>query len=259
MWPFFRVKPIVSETSAQWLETCFAWAIEHFDGQVFRRNTALVQPTNSFFPGRVDSEAAMAAQVLTAVIRHSGLQHWPWQLQTLTDQWHYTPEQAGLPVVPRGSADAPLPSLPSAIALPVVYHPLQCVKPGDLAGSFASLVGQHLLLQSRLQPPGGEAFFGMASEVVAVFLGFGVLLANSAYSFRGSCAKCYVPAANRAGELSESEVVYALALFIFAKNIPLATACQHLKPHLKRQLKSAYLGLEAKKAQLPQALLPAPV
>jgi hypothetical protein len=123
--------------------------------------------------------------------------------------------------------------------LPVYFHPEQCKQPGDLAATFATVLAQHMMIQARQTPPGGIEFFTNAAEVLAVFLGFGVLLANSAYNFRGSCAKCYNPMANRQAELTEAEVVYALALFISNKNIPVKDAARHLKPHLKSLLNKA--------------------
>ncbi|MEY4588623.1 MAG: hypothetical protein RL497_699, partial [Pseudomonadota bacterium] len=70
MFGLFTPKPIISEASANWIEACFAWASEHFDGERFLKNTQLIQPTNEFFPGRVDSPSVMAETVLNHVINY---------------------------------------------------------------------------------------------------------------------------------------------------------------------------------------------
>lgn len=239
MFNFFKPKPIISAASANWIEACFAWGSEHFDGQQFLHNTRLIQPTNQDFPGRVDSPAAMAETVLNHVMNYSGLNHWPLRLAHLTAEAPSLPPLLALNPNQRSGELVAQAWTPSDV-LPIYFHPEQCKKPGDLAATFATVLAQHMIIQSRQMPPGGLEFFSNAAEVLAVFLGFGVLLANSAYNFRGSCAKCYNPMANRQAELSEAEVVYALALFMYTKNIPLNQAIPHLKPHLKSLLKKAH-------------------
>lgn len=239
MFNLFTPKPIISEASANWIEACFAWASEYFDGERFAQQTRLIQPTNKDFPGRVDSPNAMAATVLNHVVNYSGLNHWPLRLAHVAAEPVPMPPLLALNPNQRG-ATMPANTWAEDEVLPVFFHPEQCKQPGDLAATFATLVAQHMMLQARQTPPGGLEFFSNAAEVLAVFLGFGVLLANSAYNFRGSCAKCYNPMANRQAELSEAEVVYALALFVYTKKIPLHEATPHLKPHLKSLLKKAH-------------------
>jgi hypothetical protein len=238
MFNFFTPKSIVSQASATWIEACFTWASEHFDRQKYLHNTRLIQPTNQDFPGRVDSPAAMAETVLHHVMNYSGVNHWPLRLAHLTAEAPSLPPLLSLNPNQRGGELTARPWGPSEV-LPVYFHPEQCKQPGDLAATFATVLAQHMMIQARQTPPGGLEFFTNAAEVLAVFLGFGVLLANSAYNFRGSCAKCYNPMANRQAELTEAEVVYALALFISNKNIPVKDAARHLKPHLKSLLKKA--------------------
>ncbi|HEY6528444.1 MAG TPA: hypothetical protein VIZ65_07105 [Cellvibrionaceae bacterium] len=239
MFGLFTPKPIISEASANWIEACFAWSNEHFDGQRFLHNTRLIQPINQDFPGRVDSPTAMAETVLNHVINYSGVNHWPLRLAHLTSDAINQPPLLALNPNSRSGDLTSTQWAPNEI-LPIYFHPEQCKKPGDLAATFATVLAQHMMMQARQTPPGGLEFFSNAAEVLAVFMGFGVLLANSAYNFRGSCAKCYNPMANRQAELSEAEVVYALALFIHTKNIPLKQASIHLKPHLKSLLKKAH-------------------
>jgi hypothetical protein len=78
---------------------------------------------------------------------------------------------------------------------------------------------QHLVAQSQLVPIGGENYFAEATEIVAVFMGFGILMSNSAYTFRGSCGRCYNADANRHASLSEDKMIFALAIFCRLKGI----------------------------------------
>jgi len=50
-------------------------------------------------------------------------------------------------------------------------------------------------------------------------IGYGVLLANSAYTFGGGCGSCYNATANRQPALTKLENVFALALFYQLKGI----------------------------------------
>ena len=86
-----------------------------------------------------------------------------------------------------------------------------------------------------------------------MFMGFGVMLANSAYTFRGSCARCYNPRANRQASLSEAESVYALALFAHRKQIPRGDVFKHLKPYLKTSYKVAVRQIERRERALALA------
>jgi hypothetical protein len=69
--------------------------------------------------------------------------------------------------------------------------------------------------------------------LLAIFLGFGLMFANSAYNFRGGCGSCYNPYAQRSAYLSETEATYALALFCVLKDSPNSDVTPHLKKHLR--------------------------
>lgn len=109
----------------------------------------------------------------------------------------------------------------------------------DMSASYAHVIAQHLIIQSTLPPPGGMQFFAEASEVLASMMGFGVLLSNSAYTFRGGCGSCYNAMANRQPALTESDSVFVLALFCRLKGITDKEATRYLKKHLRSSYKRA--------------------
>jgi len=111
------------------------------------------------------------------------------------------------------------------------------------------------LWQSQLSPPGGLEYFEQASEVLAHFSGFGLMLTNSAYTYRGGCGRCYNPRANRQASLSESESVYALALFCYLKQVPASAVFKYLKPHLKGSYKLALKQIKRRSAHVDYPLL----
>ncbi|MCJ8338059.1 MAG: hypothetical protein MJK10_06275 [Pseudomonadales bacterium] len=228
VWP----QQLVSEQSAQWIFECFAWAVRNFDRQEFFDRSKLVQPSNQFFPGNVSSVHGKAENIFNHSLRYAGLSHWPFQLVEPADLSQQAVVDLQLQSFNRNSVSAMV-NIDAVQPISVSYNPQQTLKPEDLSANFAHLFSQHLLLQSRQLPPGGETHLLEASEVLAVFMGFGVLMANSAYTFRGGCGSCFNPAANRKANLTEAEVVFALALFAELKGIPKPLACKHLKKHLR--------------------------
>lgn len=242
MFSFFS-RTAVSPETADWIAECFSWAMQNFDVTRFRENTELVLPNDKYFPKKVESPEAMAAYLLERVCIYAGVADWPWRLvrpEVFTAQ---APPLLGLNPSVRADAGS---SASYAVVdnfgqdLQVTFLREQTAKPQDLTASFAQAVAQHMLWQSQLVPPGGPAYFMQAAEVLAIFMGFGVMVTNSAYTFRGSCARCYNPRANRQASLSESESVYALALFADLKGINRDDTL----PYLKKYLRSAYKTAE---------------
>lgn len=245
MWHWFSRAAVSSET-ADWLVECFSWAMQNFDVERFRQKTPLVLPNNDFFPKQVQSPHEMAEYVLGRVVSYGGIESWPWKVVEPQHFHHISPPLLGLNPAVRGEGETPI-SFPVAgepAELIVTYSPDQVTKPQDLVASMAHAAAQHMLWQSQLTPPGGQAFFLQAAEVLATFMGFGVMVTNSAYAFRGSCAKCYNPRANRQSSLSESECLYALALFCDLQRLPRREVAKHLKSYLRPALKSAYKQIE---------------
>lgn len=244
MWQWLS-RAAVSDETADWLAECFSWAMQNFDVKRFRESTPLVLPTNDFFPKKVESIDGMAQYVFGQVVGYGGLQGWPWRLVPPSQFVAMQPPLLGLNPAVRGDDDVQtLVPASGPLELLMTYTPDQVAKPQGLVATMGHGVAQHMLWQSQLTPPGGQEYFLQAAEVLAVFMGFGVMVANSAYSFRGSCAKCYNPRANRQASLSESECVYALALFCYLQNIDRRFVAKHVKKYLKPALKSAYRQIE---------------
>lgn len=250
----FKSAPLLEKDSAEWMFDTFAWALTHFDSEEFFKRSRLIQPSNEFFPGRVDNVHAKAENIFQHCLNYSGLKHWPLALQAPEYFQNIAPQPLQLEQMQRQSGGAQLPAIVSNEKLQLTYNPQQTLKPEDLASSFAHGFAQHLVMQSQQLPPGGADYFTEATELVGIFMGFGVMFANSAYTFRGGCGSCYNGAANRQATLSENEVVFALALFCRLKNIPTKEASQHLKSHLKGAYKKAIKQIDAQPEQLARLL-----
>lgn len=244
-----KPKPLVDENTADFIFSTVAWVLQNFDHEEFFTRTRLIAPTNEFFPGRVSSVDEKANTIFQHTLRYTGLLRWPFELRSLVDpglnsesemQPSPQPELAAIHrnSFPQG-LDASVPVIITEQPLFVFYNPQQTLKPEDLSASYAHVIAQHLIIQSGQLPPGGGQFFAEASEVLASMMGFGVLLTNSAYTFRGGCGSCYNAMANRQPALSELDNVFALALFCHLKGISYTKATKHLKKHLKPNYKKA--------------------
>lgn len=247
---FLKPKPLVDENTADFIFSTVAWVLQNFDHDEFFKRTRLVAPSNDFFPGRVSSVDEKAKTIFQHTLRYSGLLHWPFELRSLVDpglnsesliQPSPQPELAVIQrnSFPQGLVDTSVPVIITEQPLFVFYNPQQTLKPEDLSASYAHVIAQHLVIQSGQLPPGGSQFFAEASEVLASMMGFGILLSNSAYTFRGGCGSCYNAMANRQPALTEVDSVFVFALFCRLKGIDYASATKHLKKYLRPNYKRA--------------------
>lgn len=256
MFALFRNKPLVDEDTADWVFETFAWALQTFDATEFFQRTQLIQPSNEFFPGRVSSVEEKAANIFQHTQRYAGMTHWPLQLlsqQHLQNdpQCQIAPSpQPQLEKIERDSSITDNSPVVSEQPLQVFYNPQQTLKPEDMVASYAQVMAQHLVIQGRVLPPGGQNLFAEASELLAGFMGFGVLLANSSYTIRGGCGSCYNAMANRQPALTEYDNVFVLALFCQLKGIDRKTATRYLKKHLHGPYKLAVKQIEAEPDKL---------
>jgi hypothetical protein len=274
---FFKAKPLIDSNSADFIFTTVAWVLQNFDHDEFFNRTRLVAPSNEFFPGRVNSVDEKAQNIFQHTLRYAGLRHWPFELKSLIErdinnecEVQPVPQDelaliyrnsfpdisfpsnssSSNPLAEEGAYGKEVPVIITQYPLFVFYNPQQTLKPEDLSASYAHVLAQHLIIQSRLQPPGGMQFFAEASEVLASMMGFGVLLSNSAYTFRGGCGSCYNAMANRQPALTELDSVFVLALFCRLKGITYREATRHLKKHLRSSYKQAVKQVDKRLAQV---------
>lgn len=235
----FDNKPPLDDSSTQWLFDAFAWSLENFGTDPFYKDTVLVLPNNDFFPGRVDSVPTMAGLIFDRVKGYAGISHWP---TLITDNdaclTHEAP-QIEIKGALRGQEGIANESVDNAQRLLIPYNPQQINNPEGMIANFAHIVSHHLGQMAKEPPPGGLEYWPQATELLAVYLGFGVMFANSAFTFRGGCGSCYNPNANRQAYLTELEASYALAIFSVLKEIPNSTVTKNLKKHLRGFYKHA--------------------
>lgn len=236
MFSLFKNTPLLEKNSQEWIHDTFKWALDNFDKSYFKQKSRLVLPNAEFFPDRVTSIVDMSETVFRRTMSYGGLENWP--INLLQPQV-YQPQP--MPLLSfgnnlRGSSAL----IEAAKKINISYNPNQINQPQDLVASVAQAMSSIMIAQKQVLPPGGEEFLPQAIDLVACFMGFGVIMSNTAYQFKGGCGSCNNPYANREVALPEAEMLYCLALFCFFKELPKEQAIKHLKPYLRKQFKQAF-------------------
>ncbi|VAX11175.1 hypothetical protein MNBD_GAMMA25-1653 [hydrothermal vent metagenome] len=247
----FKKNETLNEDTSEWIFDSFAWALQNFDQRVFFDETILVIPSNKHFPGRVDSIEGMASLIFEQVKEYAGMKHWPCRL---LDQNQAATAAPTMKVLINGNIRGNREIEPDAVAdehkLLIAYNSHQLNNPEAMIASYAHTLAHYLGSMAQQPPPGGEELWPQTTEVLAVFMGFGTMFANSASVFRGGCGSCHNPLAERTAFLSQDEITYALALFCVLKEIPNKAALPHLKKHLRSSFKSAVKEIQQKNIEL---------
>jgi len=251
----FKKTAVIDSSSHNWILDTFVWALENFELSVFKNETQLILPTNEFYPGNVSSVHEMAQSVFDKTLEYAGLQHWPIIL-VAPDKI----QQQKLPYldfidIKRGKAVKFHSELDVEQSIKVSYNPNQVNQPQDLVASFAQAFAMIVIVQSGKTPPGGAEFLPQTVELVACFMGFGVMFSNTAYQFKGGCGSCFNPYANRNVALSENDMIYCLALFSLLKKLEVKAVTPHLKSHLRTVFKKSYKEHQSLLKQNSQAAL----
>ena len=231
--------PLLEEDATQWVLQTFNWCLDHFDARFFYEQSQLVIPSNKHFPGRVDSPHEMAELIFARVKEYAGMAHWPLELAPAGSYPLQPPVKIQLEGPVRGGS-APLPDAPR---ISLSYDPAQIRNPEALIASYAHTLAHYLGATASRPPPGGAEHWPYATEILAIFLGFGLMFANSAFVFQGGCGSCAT--AGRAAYLSEYEATYALAIFCVLKQIPPTHVTRYLKKHLRGFCKRAMREIPA--------------
>ena len=234
----FQNKPLLDEDATQWLFDAYAWALSNFGSNFFHQATILVTPTSKHFPSVVNSRDSMVSTVFEQVTSYAGMQNWPFRLVELSPDFiPEFPSSITFNGAPRGPA-ASLSLEGEVKELAVTYTPDQTKDPGILTSLFALNLAGYLSRATNESPPGDEELRGHITDLLAIFMGFGLFLANNAVMVRSGCSGCG-KSVQSMGLLSEDEMTYALALFCVLKKIPNQEVLPHLKSPLRPLFKKA--------------------
>ena len=268
---FFKAKPVIDESSREWIFDTFSWCMQQLDGDFFKHNSELILPNNSFYPGSSSSVAQMADTIFANTLKYAGMTQWPLKLVS-SDNFSQKPmpqltfssslrgEDAKVSAQAVGEAtstisykiegEAVVADSNLGSSIDIAFHPSQLNQPQDMIAYLVQIQASILVNQSGAisssentfikSPPGGQDALPQTIDLVACFMGFGVIFANTAYQFKGGCGSCNNTSLNRQAALPELETVYALALFCVIKGIAIKPIKKELKSHLYKPFRQAH-------------------
>ena len=236
MWPFAR-KRIVDDDTAAWHLENFTWLIEHFGPKAFSR-TKLVLPRSGYFVTDGEKGHALALRIFDQVKAYCGMSAWNVDLVVDENPLANDDPPSLAMVAPQKHAVGSFAVTGNRIQ--ISYVPSLLARPDQLIATFAHELAHYLLATAREAPPCDDDEKEFLTDLAAVYLGFGVFLANARFRFEAlQSGNMQGWRWGRAGYLPEADLIFALALFLEAKELDPAPALACLKPHLANMLRRA--------------------
>ena len=235
MWPFTR-KSIVDEETASWHVENFAWLVRQFGGSEGLAHAKLILPRPGFFVTDGEAGHAFAQRIFDQTKTYCGMSNW--EVDLVADD-NPLAEDAAPSLVAVASQKHALGTFGIAgNRIVISYVPALLKRPDNLIATFAHELAHYLLAAAGSEPPCEADEREFLTDLAAVYLGFGVFLANARFQH-----EAYVDGPlqgwriGRSGYLPEANLIFALTLFLHVKAVDPAPALSCLKPHLATMLK----------------------
>jgi hypothetical protein len=236
MFGLFRKGTLLDAELTEWQFSCFEWLLQHTGGTEAFRQRRMILPTPQFFPHDGSRGHAFADMIFQRIKTHAGMANWPCELQCQegdpdpkVSQYAYV---KGAPSSPSGTFR----TRTDGSAL-ITYNPERLRDPMSLVATFAHELAHYRTAVFPEPPPGGWEIWEPATDLAAVFMGFGIFLANSRFHFSHfDNGKTSGWQWRQQGYLSEVEVLHMHAIF----SVLLGVGKDETLPHLKSALRGIY-------------------
>jgi len=230
IWPFGE-RTFLDSDDENWIVDTWAWFLQRLGGIESLRRATLVMPTRAFFAPTERTGHERAEHIFASVKQYAGMLDWPCRLIA-------QPPRAELRV---GEVTAlkPITQPPGGTfafegnEATISYDPSGLDDPLKLVAVFIHELAHYRLATLRVEVPGGEEMHEFATDLLTVYLGFGIFGANSAFNFsqhHDTMSQGWKY--SRSGYLNERAWVFALALFLDLRQQNPDDAKPFLKPHL---------------------------
>ncbi|MFN2259734.1 MAG: hypothetical protein ABR601_07850 [Parasphingopyxis sp.] len=238
----FGTKSPVEPDEWEWMLASFKWLLEEYGGAEMHRRQALILPTEDFFAVPSDREE-IARALFEQTKLHAGMRDWPATLAA-GERGRERSVQPGFALVHQNDANLGEFRLRTTgdrqVEADIRYNPDLVDAPEALIATLAHELAHYLLCSARTRAPGGEALHEHLTDLCAVFLGFGIFLANNARSFAAFSEFDQMGwQSSLQGYLSEKALVTALVVSESLAGRDASASAAHLKPHLRSDLKRA--------------------
>jgi len=195
------------------------WLLKNFGGPDFYDSTNLILPTDEYFPSEVTSNQNAAHSTFLKVLEHAGLANWP----VVLEAQELDPNLVVAPtVIVQNTEISPAGTfrIDDNEEVKITYNPDIVSDPVKMVSVFSHELAHYLTATSPEPPPGGWENWEFATDTCAIFMGFGIFQANSAFSFQQYSSTDSIGwRTSGVGYLSQQERSFALAIFLTLKNI----------------------------------------
>jgi hypothetical protein len=241
------------ESTIDWLFEVYGWLLEETGGFAeFRERAQLILPTERFFPiSKQQAPHAYATALFEATRAHAGMEEFQCKLE---------PHEEATTVRDLLGPDVPMESRSVRTAgtfrhgagierAVISYAPSKLEEPEAFVATMAHELGHFLMHSFGSSAPGGDDLQEHATDVCAIFLGFGVFAANSAFRFeqhQGVFTQGW--STSRLGYLGQRPLSYALAIFLALLALDLKATQNCLTPNPRDYAKNALRHLAKERA-----------
>ena len=235
IWPF-TARRLIDEETAAWHLGCFAWLIEEFGGDGEFARARLVLPRAADFPTAGEEGHALAERIFKQVRAYCGMGDWPVTLVVDDNPLSLSSRDVGSHGIASEKHAVGL-FMPEPGEVVIAYVPSLLDDPPQLIATLAHELAHYLLASAQSAPPCEAEEVEFLTDLTAVFLGFGVFLANARFNQEVVTFGAMEGVGwHRTGYLPEHDLIFALAIFLAVKRLDANAALKHLKPHLRSQL-----------------------
>ncbi|HET9639646.1 MAG TPA: hypothetical protein VFP12_10600 [Allosphingosinicella sp.] len=255
MLSLFAPKLPIDRDELDWQLATFKWLGAEFGPA---GEAPLVLPTAEYFPPSKRKGAGRVEDLFASVKSAAGMADWACELSAGTGD---RPAHVGLGLLLRHEGASPpcgtftVDDGEGGGRVVITYNPSLANDTTALIATFAHELAHYLMSTARNAPPGGWELHELHTDLAAVYLGFGLFLANSARNFGQFQDAGEMGWSSRTqGYLSEGALVTATAIFQrLAGRDPMAAA-PWLKDYLRSDLRKAVRALDRIHPDLPASV-----
>jgi hypothetical protein len=240
----FQARLPIDTDEFEWMLACFRWFTIEFEADGHRHPNILTLPDAETFPPSRASGHRRAVELFEIVRQRAGMADWQCDLLSgPAERESRVATGLGLRHI---SKPAPLGTFGYADGrYRITYNPSDIARPESLVATFAHELAHYLLHTARTPPPGGRDLLEHATDLGAVYLGFGLFMANSAKDFaqfqdfgeQGWRMRSQ-------GYLSEMALTTALAVFMRLSDSDAKAAERELKGYLRSPFRKALNAID---------------
>jgi hypothetical protein len=225
-WPF-KERTYLEQDDEAWVIETWRWFLDQLGGTRDLSRSRLVLPTREFFPPTESQGPERAEHIFACVKRLARMPDWPCKLIAQPP----SPElRVGEQVALKAITHMPAGTFAfDGNEVTISYNPRDVDDPGQLIATLAHELAHYLLHGLKGEIPGGEEMHEPATDLLTVYMGFGVFGAMAAFNYSQNFEGWQW---SRQGYLNERTWIFALAIFLSLRD----EAPDAVKPYLKRHL-----------------------